>query len=187
MIENFGSNITYRSSRISIRVYMFIYMLAMIHWYTECISRVYVQTNPMVGPLHIYRPVLCAATISVKCVTVEATAKASFDFSLVTINSWFMPLRVEYARSRRGVTIQMPSNHAWDRPVAKIGLAATVMRVGLFYFVRYIPAMQIGKTPSHGCQRNHREARISSFVASHLTSSLRPLRGISTKDIRKSF
>lgn len=90
----------------------------------------------MAGPLYIYRPVLCAATISVKCVTVEATAKASFDFSLVAINSWFMPLRVEYARSRR-VTVQTPSNHAWDRPVAKIGLAATVVCVRFFYFVRY--------------------------------------------------
>lgn len=47
MVENFGSNITYRFSRISTRAYMFvyIYMSAMIHWHIECISRVYVQNE----------------------------------------------------------------------------------------------------------------------------------------------
>lgn len=77
--------------------------------------------------LYVYRLVPCATTISVKCVTVEATAKASFDFLsfslsflLVTINPWFMPLRVEYVQP---ACYRSLSNHAWDRPVAKIGLA----------------------------------------------------------------
>lgn len=41
----------------------------------------------------IYRAVARAVTISVKCVTVEATGKASFDFCPVTINPWFTPVR----------------------------------------------------------------------------------------------
>lgn len=71
----------------------------------------------------IYRAAPRAATISVKCVTVEATGKASFDFSAVTINLWFTPFRGEHGcRS---------ANHAWDRPVAKIGLPT-------FYFVSFL-------------------------------------------------
>lgn len=141
------------------RIYMFIYTLD--DSLTECISRAYMQTNPTDGLAIIYRPVPCATTISVKCVTVKATAKASFDFSLVTINLWFMPLRVEYAQPARYRSLP---NHAWDRPVAKIGLVATTVCIGLFT-LRDIPTMQIGEHRSE-CQRNHREVRIASWVSS---------------------
>jgi len=69
------------------------------------------------------------------------------------------------------------SNHAWDRPVAKIRLAATVC-VGLFYFVFFIPmriddanrrTLLMPKEPSKGSEA------FSSLIASHLTSSLRLL------------
>jgi len=42
---------------------------------------------------------------------------------------------VSSTRAADAVTVQTPSNHAWDRPVAKIRLAATVVCVELFYFV----------------------------------------------------
>lgn len=146
---------------------MFIYTLD--DSLTECISRAYMQTNPTDGLAIIYRPVPCATTISVKCVTVEATAKASFDFSLVTINLWFMPLRVEYAQPARYRSLP---NHAWDRPVAKIGLVATAMCIGLFTFARYpddanrrIPR-RMPKGPSKSPDRFLR------FVVVRLSSSL---------------
>jgi len=100
--------------------------------------------------------VQCATAISVKCVT----AKASFDFSLsLSLSCDHKPLiYAASSRVRAQPACYRSPNHAWDRPVAKIGLAATVITCvrRTFYLARYPSLIQIGKHRGE-CQRNCRE------------------------------
>lgn len=161
---------------------MQLHIRSMIHWQNVFAARVH--ANESHGRPVIYRPVLCATTISVKCVTVEATAKASFDFSLVTINLWFMPLRVEYAHTAGALPFATKPCVRSTCRENRISDHRHVRRT--FYFVRY-PGDANRRIPRRMPKELSQKSVSFSRALTRLSLSLLPPRIPLPKVLVKSF
>jgi len=184
MIENFRSvvfELTYYILNLMYAcMYMFIY--ARDDSLTQSAFPTCTSSSDGMPVIHISSGTVCRDDFGKIC---DGRSNGQNLLWLLSRNHKLLIYVASSTRAADAVTVQTPSNHAWDRPVAKIRLAAAVVCVGLFYFVFFI-LMRIGdanrrtllmpKEPSRDLLKFNR-------VTSYLVFTVA---GISTKGISKN-